>query len=474
MTAINKQTGILLFFVSALTLASVFIITKFSATIAVAIIMAIIIAMLTFVSTEFALYMLIFAMLLGPQFSVGDTAGESVRGRGLTLRVDDFFLIIIGMSWFMKTAINKDLGLFLKTPLNGPIALYFVACVLSTTWGYAMGRVKGNAGFFFVLKYFEYFIVYFMAVNHLKEKKQIERFLYFMLLVCFLVCLYAIAQIPSGVRVSAPFEGKGGEPNTLGGYLVLMLSVTLGLLLSEGKVKYKPFLFALVGVIVVSLAATLSRSSWISLGPMALSFLTFSDKRKLVLAAIVISLIVIPIATPKTVKDRFLYTVTQPKEEGQIQIGATRIDTSTSARLISWKIVMTKDFLNHPLLGYGVTGYYFVDAQIPRVLAETGLIGLATFLFLLFSIYRNAVTTYRTTRDPFFKSLTIGYLAGFFALLTHAIGSNTFIIVRIMEPFWFLTAMVIMIPPIEAGIFGQTLTEDIKSGRPLQKGWRTR
>ena len=72
-----------------------------------------------------------------------------------------------------------------------------------------MGRVKGLTGIFFVLKYFEYFVVYFMAVNQLKEKKQIERFLFTILVVCFIVCLVAIYQIPSGVRVSAPFEGAG-------------------------------------------------------------------------------------------------------------------------------------------------------------------------------------------------------------------------------------------------------------------------
>jgi hypothetical protein len=43
----------------------------------------------------------------------------------------------------------------------------------------------------------------------------------------------------------------------------------------------------------------------------------------------------------------------------------------------------------------------------------------------------------------------MGYLAGFIGLLYHGIGANTFIIVRIMEPFWFVTAMVVMIPEME-------------------------
>jgi hypothetical protein len=40
----------------------------------------------------------------------------------------------------------------------------------------------------------------------------------------------------------------------------------------------------------------------------------------------------------------------------------------------------------------------------------------------------------------------MGFLAGYIALLFHAVGANTFIIVRIMEPFWFVLAMVVMLP----------------------------
>ena len=35
-------------------------------------------------------------------------------------------------------------------------------------------------------------------------------------------------------------------------------------------------------------------------------------------------------------------------------------------------------------------------------------------------------------------------------MMTHSMGSNTFIIVRIMEPYWFFAAMVIILPTLEA------------------------
>ncbi len=97
-----------------------------------------------------------------------------------------------------------------------------------------------------------------------------------------------------------------------------------------------------------------------------------------------------------------------------------------------------------------MTGYRFLDSQYLRVLVETGLVGLLAFLWLQINLFRRARDILRTTRDPLFKGVTLGFLVGFIALIVHSIGTNTFIIVRIMEPFWFLAAMVMMIPGLEA------------------------
>ncbi len=437
--------------VIVITLIGGMFIAKVSVGIAFAAVGAIILALVCFMNPELGLYILICAMLLGPQFGVGGAAGEGVRARGTTLRLDDFLLLIIGLSWFLSTAVNKERGLFLKTPLNRYIIFYFLVCLLATLIGYMMGRVKGTAGFFFVLKYFEYYIVYFMAVNYLKEKKQMENMVWMILIVCFIVCIIAIYQIPSGVRVSAPFEGEVGEPNTLGGYLVLILSLVLGLLFNNyGTKNQKYFFVILVFFILIALAATHSRSSWLALGPMLIALIWFSKRKFIVVIPLIFLVILAAFLLPSGVKERARYTFFQPKEEGQLVVGGVRIDTSTSARLISWKNVLTRDFIEHPILGYGITGYFFIDAQYPRVLAETGLTGLLLFAALLIAIYRNAVQTrLRYEGDPFYLGVSTGFLGGFFAMLTHAIGANTFIIVRIMEPFWFLTAIVIMIPQIE-------------------------
>jgi O-antigen ligase len=161
-----------------------------------------------------------------------------------------------------------------------------------------------------------------------------------------------------------------------------------------------------------------------------------------------VALLLSPLFLPSVVKQRILYTFNQPREPDQITIGDVRIDTSTSARLQSWKDAL-RDFQKHPILGYGVTGYPFVDAQFPRVLTETGLFGLATFLYLLYSVFKLALRHLREAEEPYCRGLITGFIAGFVGLVVHSIGVNTFIIVRIMEPFWFLVGIVTVLPMLQ-------------------------
>jgi O-antigen ligase len=402
---------------------------------------------LTFINTEFGLYVLIFSMLLSPEIIVGKTAGASI-GRGVTLRLEDFLLVIIGFSWFAKNAVIKELGLFLKTPLNKAIFLYGLACALSTGFGVIVGRVDPKTGFFFVLKYFEYFIVFFMVVNHLKTAEQVRRFVFCLLLTCSIVSVIGIIQIPGGGRISAPFEGDRGEPNTFGGYLLFLGAIAAGMFSKAETTRSRNYLAALIVLIIPSFLFTLSRASYLAFIPTLVVIALLMEKKTIVLGIVTVLLILSPLFLPLKVKERILFTFSQPEHYKQITVGDVRIDTSTSARLVSWKEAL-QDWIRHPVLGYGVTGYKFVDAQLPRVLAETGAVGLIAFLYLLYAVGKAGFTALRDTRKPYFRGIAIGFLAGYTGLLFHSIGANTFIIVRIMEPFWFFTAIIVALPMIE-------------------------
>jgi O-antigen ligase len=414
-----------------------------------ALLAGLVVFVISFTSTEIALYVLIFSMLLSPEFVVGTTEGASL-GRGVTLRVDDLLLVIIGFSWLARMSINKELGLFLKTPLNKPIAYYIVVCLVSTLLGVIFGRVDLKTGFLFVLKYFEYMIVYFMTANHLQSRKQIRTYLWAILFTCAVVSLISMSNIPGGGRISAPFEGEAGEPNTFGGYLVLMISVAAGLFLCVPSFRSKILSLLLLCLFAVPLFYTQSRSSYLAAVPAVFTIVFLSEKRRWILPAVLMLGLILPIFAPDAAKERVRFTFVQGKNRKDVvEVGGVKLDTSTSARLVSWQEA-SRDWIRHPFLGFGVTGYRFLDAQYVRVITETGFLGLFFFFVLTATIFKEAYRAFRLASDPLHRGLAMGFLAGFVGLLFHGIGANTFIIVRIMEPFWFLAAMVIMVPALEA------------------------
>src|SRR3989454_8083681 len=129
---------------------------------------------------------------------------------------------------------------------------------------------------------------------------------------CFLVALFAIAQIPSGERASAPFEGAEGEPNTLGGYLVFMLAIVSGLLLTNEAVTIRLPLLLLLAAGAIGLMATGSRASFLAAGVVTLSVIGFLAPRKPILMAMVLlGTLTAPLWAPHQVKERALYTFTQ-------------------------------------------------------------------------------------------------------------------------------------------------------------------
>ena len=339
-------------------------------------------------------------------------------------------------------AVFKDLGTVRKTPINKPIAWYWLATAFATLAGFYAGRV-GAYGFFFVAKYLEYFVLFYMIVNQIHDEQSIRRYIKVMLFTCLVVSIVGIAQIPSGARVSAPFEGSEGEPNTFGGYLVLMFSVVLGIFLHVQDQGRRLRLALLGCAILVPLAFTESRSSYLAFMASIALFILFARQKRLLITLCLVGLILVPVVVPQNVVQRVMYTFTQAPESGQISVGGMHIDTSTSERLRSWERVLKRDFPRHPLLGVGVTGGEFMDAQYPRVLSETGIIGLVLFLWFLQRIWVLLRRSYERLQDPVIKGAALGTLCGYGGLLFHAIGANSFIIVRIMEPFMILLGLLL-------------------------------
>jgi O-antigen ligase len=401
---------------------------------------------IAFLKTDFALVILIFSMLLSPEIRLG-----GITGREVVLRADDLILLIVFFGWMARVALNKELGMMKITPLNRPILIYIFICIAATLLGAVRGFLSIKNGMFYILKYLEYFVLYFMVTNNLNDKRQVKMFVYLILMVSLIISIYAWKQHFSGIeRVSAPFEGKAGEANTLGGYFILIMSISLGLLLNSRSVMANSFFMAVIFFALPALLFTLSRGSWLGFIPAVIAMIFLSKKGKLLLLIGLVSVLLIaPMIIPNYVKARVKYTFDSGGTTYSVLGMKFKLEDSASARVNTWLYSFGK-WRQEPFIGYGVASPIpILDNQYARVIVEVGLIGFLAFIWILRKLFVNVLMVYRKlSKDGFACGLSAGFLAGFIGLIVHAFGAETFILIRIMEPFWFLAAIIMVLPEI--------------------------
>jgi hypothetical protein len=401
-------------------------------------VIGIVVFFICFFNVRISLSLLIVSMLLSPEIMIGETTK-----REITIRFEDILLFIMTIGWLIRIAIYKDIGFMLKNPLNLPIVFYSAAAIVSTLLGSIYGHVSPLSGFFFVLKIIEYFFLFSIIVNFVREEQEVNQLLTLMLIVGGIICIYGLFQVMIGGDISAPFEGEQGEKNTLGGYLVLLGAVVTGILMHTDSHNERNLLIVLLVMLVPLLLFSLSRGSWFSSIVTAVALFFVTKQKNVYIIILLLFIIIFPLIVPGPVQERFAYTYSQRIEPGQITIGSLRLDTSTSARLLSY-IRVLKNMYRHLFFGFGVTGFSFVDGQFFRTLSEMGIIGLTLLIWMLVRLHNLIRKAMKIGHSPRLQGMAIGFYAAFWGMIAHAMSANTLIIVRIAEPFWCLAGLTII------------------------------
>ncbi|MDA3792462.1 MAG: O-antigen ligase family protein [Elusimicrobia bacterium] len=385
---------------------------------------------------KYALGFLALSMLLSPEIPVAQAARRAV-----VIRFDDLFVILIFITWIAKSAVNKTLPLIKPTPINKHIYYYLAACFLFTGKGIMMGDVNFSAASFYLLKYTEYFMVFWMTYNIIESQKDIKLLLIFMLITAFIVIGYGYVNV--NTIVVAPFDR---EPGSIGGYLILLLGITLGLALYHPKNIVKLFFLAIFIAVLPLLVKTQSRASYIAFIPMIFVVLVKTRKfKKTLISGVLLMIVTFPFlfggGVYNTLVERVKYTFSG-------NYGRFNLEPSATARVEGWKNKILNRWTKFPFTGTGITGSGFIDSQYVRTLVELGLIGFTFFIILLYKIIEHLRHILKNTKNQVYKGITLGFLAGTVGLLFQSLTSNTFIIVRIMEPFWFLLAIIFTFPKV--------------------------
>ena len=409
------------------------------------------VAGLTFFSPKIGLGILVFSMLLSPEIGIG-----AVGYRDVVIRYDDILVMIVFFAWFARTAIFKEKAFIAFTPVNMPIFIYTSIFVISTALGIMEDRLSYKESSFYVLKYIEYFMLFFMVVNIVTDAEDVKGYLVCGLITALVVLVYGIvmyAVFEKGFRVALPFESKlgeksWGEPATAGGYYLILMGMLLGFY-TQLKGWFSRFSMVLFIVTVPVFLLTLSRASYASFAVLVLAGIILTKRKKMNLIMLTIGLVIggsfLSPFLGNIVKERVLFTFVGQRAPQSFNIApgmSLTLESSSAARVRAWQRIIFEKFPQKPFLGWGTPGVGLVDSQIPLVLGETGLIGLAAFFWMLYRVWFVGRYVHKKAQNDVDAALGFSLTIIVLALIMQTFGVNTFIIVRVMEPFWFIAALV--------------------------------
>jgi len=201
-------------------------------------------------------------------------------------------------------------------------------------------------------------------------------------------------------------------------------------------------------VLFRSLLYTLSRGSYLAFFPVLIALSFFAKKSKVFLIWGIFAITVLVFAfMPQMVYQRISGTV---RMEEDVYGKSYVWEESPRARIDSWKSAIFDWLPSSPFFGFGVSTI-FIDSQAFLTLVEVGIIGFMLFCWVLvrlFFMVKEVLNMKLVQSDDFAMGITSGFMAGYIGLLFHSIGSNTFIIIRVMEPFWFMAAIVLSLPEL--------------------------
>ena len=401
--------------------------------------------LISFIKTDIALIILIFSMLLSPEFFLG-----GIPGRSVVVRFDDIMLAVVFFGWVAKMAVHKEIGLLRSSMLTLPIITYIMCCIISSVLGIIQGTTNPAYSIFYIIKYIEYFLLFFMVMNNIKDIKQVQRLVFCILLSALIIDVYALrSSFVYQMRATAPFEGKSGEANTLAGYLIIILSMSFSLVLYSRHFIKKIVLLGFFSFTLFVFIYTQSRSGLLGFFAMYTTIILLYPRYRIIFLSLFLGgLLISSMTLPEEVLYRFK-TVFTGRDTYMVFGVPITVDESIAIRIWALKASIIR-WTAHPFFGEGVPGTGIIsDVQYGRVLREVGLFGFFAFFWMIMILFKAGLRNFRDAQvDNFGKALSIGFIACLAGILLMGVGAEVFIIVRIMEPFWFLTAIIIMIPHV--------------------------
>lgn len=359
------------------------------------------------------------------------------------------FVLASIISFVLKILLDDNFK-FRYTPVNAWVIVFIAIYAMS-----AVTSLSFITSIKIALLIISFIFIYFVIINSITTKKQLE--VLFALLVCVgvIVSLYGIYQyVFAGTFASSSFvdkemfqdittrvSGTFDNPNVMGEYLLLVIPIALTYVFNwKGWLK-KLISLSIVAIMIVCLALTYSRGCYLGIAACVGIFLLLINLKFILF--LIAGIISIPFVLPSSIMNRLT------------SIGNTD-DSSTSYRVSIWKgaVDMIKDYWYRPI-GQGTTAfnsiyplysYSGVGAEhthnlFLQVFIETGILGIVSFVGLIFKFYQYLCSGLKICKDRDLYIKIIAFVSGLSGFLIQSLFDNTWYNNRIILIFWIFIAI---------------------------------
>lgn len=250
---------------------------------------------------------------------------------------------------------------------------------------------------------------------------------------------YAIQEGMFLPRISASFP----HTNIFAAYLILFLPLALSLFLHFMKIQFKRLIFLIIFILgSFCLFFTFGRGAAIGLLT-AILFIAILKRSKaaflFLMAAIIIAPIIMPAPIKKWAREAgpIRYIILNPERIGDYRNAMNMIKHNWLLGVGVNTYVLNKDKykIRDGASDIGNAGYsHNIYMQMA---AEIGIFGLISFLFLIFGLFRFSLKKLPKIKDPLFKSITVGLLAGIIAFLVNGFTETVLYYPKVAVLFWY-------------------------------------
>lgn len=385
---------------------------------------------------------------------------------GAAILICDMFIPILILSWVMrKLTTDRDVQ---YNGINLPLLSFTLIALASLIQGFGVLESTGEltlkeaiVSSMYWFRWVEYAFLFFIAADIIDSEKAVENYLRLLLWTAVLVAIGGFIQLivmPDFTEYAILYGwdphqnrllGTFFDPNFMGGFLAMVESIAIALLLEARTLKERSVLIFQLLVIGIALVLTFSRSGYL---------------------AIMVAVFVIGVLrAPKILGASFLVVVLtlslSPRALSRVVEGMT-FDETVVKRFESWGKALEL-IPNWPVLGVGYNTLMFVQDDLGTadsfdvnnksgvensflsILLTTGVLGLVSFTFIYLAIFKQAFLNWKNKAlGKRYQTLSIGIMASLLGIIANSMIINSLVYPFILIYIWVLAGIVVAIPKI--------------------------